>query len=138
MSPQRPVRLRPPRHLSRDARRVWITTVEELARAHTLTEATLPAIERYSAAVARWREAQRQISASGVIVEASRSRVPQISAWHSVARQASAEAAKIERELGLLPARRANVAETPRSLRADGSRRPPGPWDTADVADGDE
>ncbi len=132
MTSKRPVRLRPPRHLSRDAAQVWRNTIAAKTEAHTLTPACLPAIERFACAAARWRLAEARIADAGPVVAAPRSHVPQLNPWLSVARAASAEAGRLERELGLLPARRANAAEAPRSLKADGTLRPASAWDAGD------
>ena len=62
------VDLAPPAHLSEPAAVVWRATIETMANAGTLDVASLPLIERYCVQWARWRHAEDQLEAEGVIV----------------------------------------------------------------------
>ena len=121
--------LSPPAHLSAEAIEVWRAVVATMAEAKTLTAANLAAVERYAAAIVRWREAQAHVTAGGPVTLAPRTSVPMISPWLSIARAAASEASSLEKELGLSPARRSRVTQARRSLRADGTRRGPEPWE---------
>lgn len=115
------VDLTPPPHLSEPARAAWQGAIEAMAAQGTLDRASLPLIERYAVAWARWRDAEAQLAASGVIVTAPKSGVSMISVWHSIARTAAAQCTKAEIELGLSPARRGAAVTAARPLQADGS-----------------
>ena len=96
-----------------------------LADAGRLGVEVLVMVERYCVLYVRWREAEAQLAAGGIVTEAPRSRVRMLSPWLSVARQASSEFLRLERELGLSPHRRL----TARPLLADGSPAPQNVWD---------
>ena len=117
----------PPAHLSEAAAIVWRATITTMANAGTLDVASLPLIERYAVLWAHWRHAEEQLAADGVIVIAPVSGVPQVNAWHSVARAAASQCTKLETELALAPARR-NVQRARAPLRADGTPAPRPSW----------
>jgi hypothetical protein len=72
------------------------------------------------------------------VTTAPRSGVPMLSPWLSIARNAAAECMKLETELALSPARRGRAIEARRSLRANGTRRPPSDWEKLADPGGDE
>jgi P27 family predicted phage terminase small subunit len=127
-----------PAHLTPEALETWHQTIAAMAEARTLSAANLPAVERYAAATARWREAQTRLAAEGSVTSAPRTGVPMISPWVSIARNAAAECARLEIELALSPARRGRAHEASRPLRANGTRGPRSDWERlADQAGSD-
>jgi len=122
-----------PPHLAHDdgARAAWLAVIGALAAAGTLGAETLPAIERYCVVLSRWRAAEAALAREGTVVAAPTSGVAMISPWLSVSRSAAAQLAKLEAELGLVPARRSNAVRAARPLQADGTPAPPTALDRA-------
>jgi P27 family predicted phage terminase small subunit len=126
-----PIDLSPPQRLPASAAETWRAVVGTMARAGTLDAAVLPAVERYCTLIARWRAAEAAIAAEGVVIEAPRSKVRSVNPWISISRNTAAQAAKLEAELGLTPARRGSARQAAPGgrLQADGTPAPLTAWE---------
>jgi P27 family predicted phage terminase small subunit len=114
----------PPAYLGPIGRDVFRQTIQHLASTYALDLATVPLVARYASAAEKLDMAEQKMAAEGIVVPATRTKVPMQSPWLSIARQAAAEMTRLERLLGLAPARR-NVRIAANPIGADGSRVPP-------------
>ncbi len=96
----------------------WSRIVSELRTMEALAVANGHMVERLAHWRVQYERATRQIAETGPIVAAKRTKVPQISPWWTVMRQASEEIRIIEIELGIPPTRRGKVTKVVRSKRA--------------------
>jgi P27 family predicted phage terminase small subunit len=102
-----------PRHLKGQARATWYEVVAWLTAARTLGLECAPLVERYSLTFARWREAEAQLAAGGMMLKAEGTGTLYPSPWLYVTRGEGAVLLKLEAELGLGPSARGRVTTAP-------------------------
>jgi P27 family predicted phage terminase small subunit len=98
-----------PRHLKGQARATWHEVVAWLTAARTIGLECAPLVERYALTFARWREAEAQLAAGGLMLKAEGTGTLYPSPWLYVARGEGAVLLKLEAELGLGPSARGRV-----------------------------
>jgi P27 family predicted phage terminase small subunit len=105
----------------------WKLVIDEMERAQTLSPVNGPAIMRLVMFYVEYERAARSIAKSGVIRQAVRTKVPQVSPEWTVMKQAAAAAARVEEELGLTPRRRNNAGKVQQQA---GKKRPSDAFDS--------
>lgn len=96
----------------------WGLVVREMRAAETLTVANGHMIARLVGFRVVYERANRTIAEAGTIIQAKRTKVPQISPHWTVMRQADEAIRAIEAELGVSPLRRNRVGKTQRAKKA--------------------
>ncbi len=99
----------PPEWLSPEAREHWPEVAKHLRDAKILTVMDVTALSLYCEAFARWRAAQAEVAANGMIVYSAKSGFPVQSPYVSIANAAWAQMLKILVEFGMTPSSRTRV-----------------------------
>lgn len=97
------------------ARGEWGIILREMQEAGTVTVANGHAIRRLVEFRLQYERAGRVVAEHGAIIEAKRTRVPQINPHWVVMRQADDALKVLEAELGISPVRRARAAKAKRA-----------------------
>jgi P27 family predicted phage terminase small subunit len=105
-----------------DARAEWQRTAPMLHRLGLLSEADLDALVLYCATFARWKVAERELRAHGMILKPKRGRqLPIVNPYLHISTKAQAQCRAMLIEFGLTPVSRTRVhapkAETPDAQR---------------------
>jgi phage terminase small subunit len=95
----------------------WGKILREMQGQQTLSIANAHMIERLALYRVQFERASRHVAAHGTIVIAKRTKVPQISPYWSVMKQAGEEIRVLEVELGIPPVRRGRTTKVVKKAR---------------------
>jgi P27 family predicted phage terminase small subunit len=97
----------------------WGVVVREMQESGTITVANGHAIRRLVEFRVQYGRASGIVARQGAIVQAKRTRVPQINPYWVIMRQADEALKVLEAELGLAPVRRGRAAKVKREKRSE-------------------
>lgn len=101
-----------------EAHERWGILEREMKDAATLAMVNGHAMQRLVEFYVEYRRAARQIAEHGTIVKARRTRVPQVSPYWTIMRQADEHIRVLEAELGIAPVRRGKAGKVQRGKKA--------------------
>lgn len=101
-----------------EAHERWGILEREMKDAATLAMVNGHAMQRLVEFYVEYRRAARQIAEHGTILKARRTRVPQVSPYWTIMRQADEHIRVLEAELGIAPVRRGKAGKVQRGKKA--------------------
>lgn len=101
-----------------EAHERWSIIEREMKGASTLAIVNGHAMQRLVEFYVEYRRAARQIAEHGTILKARRTKVPQVSPYWTIMRQADEHIRVLEAELGIAPVRRAKAGKVQRGKKA--------------------
>ncbi|MBS9476226.1 P27 family phage terminase small subunit [Ancylobacter radicis] len=101
-----------------EAHERWGLIEREMKDAGTLAMVNGHAMQRLVEFYVEYRRASRQIAEHGTILKARRTKVPQVSPYWTIMRQADEHIRVLEAELGIAPVRRNKAGKVPHGKKA--------------------
>jgi P27 family predicted phage terminase small subunit len=102
-----------PRHLDKCAREEWKRVSTQLIKLGLLTNIDKVVLEIYCSSYSRYREAERQIAAFGLVIKAGKSGYPIPNPYVGIANVAQETCRKCCVEFGMTPSSRSKVQGAP-------------------------